>query len=916
MTICRKDPYGFFAEPVPVAEVRGYLDVIKSPMDFGTIRQRINSGSHYKDVESFVDDMNLVCNNAMKFNPPESPYHQAADRIQQWMERAVARETENVILPREEEEVNAEEERRRLEEERNLAMGLKADGRRRRKKWKKGGVNEVPEHYIPAALKFLGGTTPDTSSAGGTGVGTPNHASTSRGTREHSANASRSETPAATARKRKSRSPSKLNDSFAGSPTSVGPDDGDDSGEDDATPGGRFRLKSVAARARSLKSRGSIVRGRNSQGVRAKLTVEAVGSRDDTEALPLSYLPDGSIDPNEVEDVTMLLSLSDEKYLLSIPTLESVVPISHELAPSEKAVPQRRNNVQALEAALLTEPGPLTETYSHDTSGLPPLQQHFPFQLPTKAAGPWECVLELDRHGAEPLRWPLKPQPPKNAGYKSKAQTPAGPSKDSDWTFSHGQPRLRRLLAMTDVGTLGTVVPARAIDESGLLSQFHYLHDQSYRQAMIDEMTQMPVHALKAPPDANVPVVPQDLTHLIWTNMYRSYKPQLSEVLQAGARAAAVLRAAVWGDTSGEAYARSVAAFVEGAAKGVEERLGPELEETAPDDAQPPNTPEREHDIGLPPASAPTSTPKRDCSEPLEEDEEAHATKRVKMEVEDEDEDLPTESPEEEEEVEPSMLDRPLMQWVRDNIIDSLSNGQLSILNRIADGFALAGSEEDFGQLKASLFSDDDKSADDGRAASEVPDDLLRELDQALLQEHEHARAEGEGEDGPVSVDVAVLVAASFIDPQARMRRQELLRVYNSRIDLSEFRIPVTDLATDTAEEGPVVDPETGERLVAFPSIVSITRQRVEKAFEQYGDLLKVISSRARESERAELMAALKKSYLRLCLELVDDREMVSVPPDCAAFVHARRNPTPAFNSLKAFPIADTPPISASNGAT
>ncbi|KDN40096.1 Bromodomain-containing protein, partial [Tilletiaria anomala UBC 951] len=70
----------YFAEPVPIEEVPGYAEVIKQPMDFGTIRSRVES-SCYLDAESFIADMQLVTSNAMEFNPPESSYYQTAERI-------------------------------------------------------------------------------------------------------------------------------------------------------------------------------------------------------------------------------------------------------------------------------------------------------------------------------------------------------------------------------------------------------------------------------------------------------------------------------------------------------------------------------------------------------------------------------------------------------------------------------------------------------------------------------------------------------------------------------------------------------------------------------------------------------------------------------------------------------------------
>ncbi|OAE22074.1 hypothetical protein AXG93_4111s1000 [Marchantia polymorpha subsp. ruderalis] len=48
----RKDTYGVFAEPVDAAQVPDYYDFIKDPMDFGTMRKKINKNA-YSTMESF-----------------------------------------------------------------------------------------------------------------------------------------------------------------------------------------------------------------------------------------------------------------------------------------------------------------------------------------------------------------------------------------------------------------------------------------------------------------------------------------------------------------------------------------------------------------------------------------------------------------------------------------------------------------------------------------------------------------------------------------------------------------------------------------------------------------------------------------------------------------------------------------------
>jgi len=49
---CRYDDDGFFARPVTLEEAPDYFDIIKHPMDFGTMRQKID-GHIYNNMEEF-----------------------------------------------------------------------------------------------------------------------------------------------------------------------------------------------------------------------------------------------------------------------------------------------------------------------------------------------------------------------------------------------------------------------------------------------------------------------------------------------------------------------------------------------------------------------------------------------------------------------------------------------------------------------------------------------------------------------------------------------------------------------------------------------------------------------------------------------------------------------------------------------
>jgi len=79
-----------FLEPVdPIAlGIPDYHEVIKRPMDLGSVARRLQSGA-YPHAGEFAFEVNLVVTNAMTYNPPGHQVHQLAKRLgevfgQQW----------------------------------------------------------------------------------------------------------------------------------------------------------------------------------------------------------------------------------------------------------------------------------------------------------------------------------------------------------------------------------------------------------------------------------------------------------------------------------------------------------------------------------------------------------------------------------------------------------------------------------------------------------------------------------------------------------------------------------------------------------------------------------------------------------------------------------------------------------------
>ncbi|KAJ1290704.1 hypothetical protein BS78_02G265700 [Paspalum vaginatum] len=78
----KKDTYGVFSDPVDPEELPDYHDIIKHPMDFSTIRKKLDKGA-YSNLEQFEDDVFLISSNAMCYNSPDTIYYRQARGIQE-----------------------------------------------------------------------------------------------------------------------------------------------------------------------------------------------------------------------------------------------------------------------------------------------------------------------------------------------------------------------------------------------------------------------------------------------------------------------------------------------------------------------------------------------------------------------------------------------------------------------------------------------------------------------------------------------------------------------------------------------------------------------------------------------------------------------------------------------------------------
>ena len=73
-----------FLQPVNGDEVHDYYDVIKEPMDLGTMERKLDQ-DQYETVEDFVKDVLLLVRNCKRYNAETTPYAKAANKLEKEM---------------------------------------------------------------------------------------------------------------------------------------------------------------------------------------------------------------------------------------------------------------------------------------------------------------------------------------------------------------------------------------------------------------------------------------------------------------------------------------------------------------------------------------------------------------------------------------------------------------------------------------------------------------------------------------------------------------------------------------------------------------------------------------------------------------------------------------------------------------
>ena len=67
-----------------------YLKIVTHPMDLGKVKRKLLD-KKYKSVESFIDDLRLICSNAILFNGANSMYAYIATDINTWIDEQLAK---------------------------------------------------------------------------------------------------------------------------------------------------------------------------------------------------------------------------------------------------------------------------------------------------------------------------------------------------------------------------------------------------------------------------------------------------------------------------------------------------------------------------------------------------------------------------------------------------------------------------------------------------------------------------------------------------------------------------------------------------------------------------------------------------------------------------------------------------------
>ncbi|KAI9010477.1 hypothetical protein CLU79DRAFT_773212 [Phycomyces nitens] len=106
--LIKKDAYGFFLKPVDMGTIPDYALVIRHPMDFTTMKERLEN-DHYKSLQDIRHDFDMIVRNAKTYNASSTIYWRSADRLEQYGEKAFERAAATVVYEDNEEDMVEDE---------------------------------------------------------------------------------------------------------------------------------------------------------------------------------------------------------------------------------------------------------------------------------------------------------------------------------------------------------------------------------------------------------------------------------------------------------------------------------------------------------------------------------------------------------------------------------------------------------------------------------------------------------------------------------------------------------------------------------------------------------------------------------------------------------------------------------------
>ena len=118
----RQDEHDVFLDPVTEDIAPGYFSIIRQPMDLYSMRRRAASG-YYKSWADVVRDFDLMFNNAMLYNPPDTSFYALAGSLKQ-VAREVVTCAKAGIDPRSFEAHRSSEHMHKTEKRREYAMAV------------------------------------------------------------------------------------------------------------------------------------------------------------------------------------------------------------------------------------------------------------------------------------------------------------------------------------------------------------------------------------------------------------------------------------------------------------------------------------------------------------------------------------------------------------------------------------------------------------------------------------------------------------------------------------------------------------------------------------------------------------------------------------------------------------------------